>query len=220
MVDHRDPVRQPVGLVEVLRRQQDGGALRDQVAHRVPHLVATARVEPAGRLVQEQHPWREDHARRQVQPAPHSPAVLLDALVGGVHQVELLEQLDGARLGPLGAEVEQPAEHLQVLPAGEDLVDRGVLAGETDAPPHLEWSADDVEPADHRTSAVRPDEGGEDPHGSRLASAVGAEQSVDRAVRNREVEAVQGALLAVALLQTFRENRHVRAGHRFLHRLN
>jgi hypothetical protein len=37
---------------------------------------------------------------------------------------------DGPLLGTLGSEVEEPAEHRQVLPAGEDLVDGGVLAGE------------------------------------------------------------------------------------------
>jgi hypothetical protein len=69
---------------------------------------------------------------------------------------------DGPLLGTLGCQMEEPAEHLQVLPAGEDLVDRGVLA-------------------DQGAAAVRPDQRGEDPDGGRLAATIGAEQAVDRA---------------------------------------
>jgi hypothetical protein len=80
---------------------------------------------------------------------------------------------DGPLLGTLGSQVEEPAEHLQVLPTGEDLVGRSVLAGEADAPPNSKWLADHVEPADQGEAAVRPDQRGEDPDGGRLAGTVG-----------------------------------------------
>ena len=54
-VDHRDPVGELVGLLEVLRGQQHRGAVGDQRADRRPDLVAAARVQPGGRLVEEQH---------------------------------------------------------------------------------------------------------------------------------------------------------------------
>ncbi|CAM5705605.1 hypothetical protein STENM327S_08453 [Streptomyces tendae] len=48
---------------------------------------------------------------------------------------EPLQQLGRAGPGPPAAQVEQAAEHLQVLPAGEHLVHGRVLAGEADARP-------------------------------------------------------------------------------------
>ena len=51
-VDDRDPVRQLVGFLEVLRRQQNGRALTHERADHAPHLAAAARVEPRGRLIE------------------------------------------------------------------------------------------------------------------------------------------------------------------------
>jgi len=99
------------------------------------------------------------------------------------------------------AQVEQPAEHAQVLPAGEDLVDGGELAGEADAPAHLARVAGDVEAGHLGAAAVEADERGQDAHGGGLAGAVGAEQAVDRALRYGQVEPVEGVFLAVSLLQ-------------------
>ncbi|MEU9845806.1 universal stress protein, partial [Actinomadura sp. NPDC048032] len=45
VVQDRDPVGEPVGLVEVLRREQHGRAPGDQGADDVPHLVARPGVE-------------------------------------------------------------------------------------------------------------------------------------------------------------------------------
>ena len=55
VVEHDDVVGEPVGLFEVLRREDDRGAVADEVAQHVPQLVAAARVETGGRLVEEQH---------------------------------------------------------------------------------------------------------------------------------------------------------------------
>ncbi len=74
---------------------------------------------------------------------------MLDALVSRVAELELLEQLAGPLTRPPGTEVEQPAEHLEVLTAGEDLVDRGVLTGEADVAPHVHRLSYDVETGDH-----------------------------------------------------------------------
>ena len=52
VVDDRDPVGELVGLLEVLRAQQDGRARARERADDVPHLVARARVQPGGRLVE------------------------------------------------------------------------------------------------------------------------------------------------------------------------
>ena len=132
VVDDGDAVGELVGLVEVLRAEQDRRARRRERADDVPHLVARARVEPGGRLVEEHQLRRDDDAGRDVEPAPHAARVVLDQPAGGVVEVERLEQLGRARLGVGAAQAEQPAEQDQVLAAGQVLVDRGELAGEAD----------------------------------------------------------------------------------------
>ena len=73
---------------------------RDQRAHDVPHLVAAARVEAGGRLVEEQQVGRDDDAGGDVEPAAHAARVRLHLAVGRLGEVERLEQLVGARLAP------------------------------------------------------------------------------------------------------------------------
>ena len=70
-----------------------------QRADDVPHLVARARVEAGGRLVEEHQLGRDDDAGGDVEPAPHAAGVVLDEPAGGVGEAERLEQLGRARLG-------------------------------------------------------------------------------------------------------------------------
>src|SRR5262249_30450684 len=55
-VEHGDAVGELVGLLQVLRGQQDGDALCDEVADELPHGLAAARVEAGGGLVEEDQP--------------------------------------------------------------------------------------------------------------------------------------------------------------------
>jgi hypothetical protein len=55
MVDDHDPVREPIGFLEVLGGEQQRGALGHQIGDHVPHLGSAAWVEPGRRLVEEQH---------------------------------------------------------------------------------------------------------------------------------------------------------------------
>ena len=100
-------------------------------------LGAAARVEARGRLVEEQH-RRVGHQRAgEVETASHAAGVRLGRAVGGVDEVELRQQLAGALAAAPPAQVVEPADHVEVLEAGEVLVDRGVLPGQPDAPADL-----------------------------------------------------------------------------------
>ena len=132
VVDDGDLVGQLVGLLEVLGREQERRALADEAADDVPHAEPAARVEAGRRLVQEQQPRPADQRAGEVEPAAHAAGVGLDDPVGGVGKVELLEQLVGALRGFARWQLVEPAEHPQVLAAGQVLVDRGVLAGQAD----------------------------------------------------------------------------------------
>ena len=147
-------------------------------ADRLPDLAAAARVEAGGRLVEEQHRRGQDQAGRQVEPPPHAAGVLLDRLARRCRRGRTAPAARRpARAAPAGPQVVEPAEHHQVLPAAEDLVDGRVLADQPDAGADLGGLAGDVEAGDRGPAAVGAQQGGEDPHGGGLAGAVRAEQA-------------------------------------------
>ena len=84
-----------------------------------------------------------------------------------------------------GVEVEV-LEHRHVLVVAE------VVGHPADEPAHLGRVVDDVDAADLGGPHGRVVERGEDPHGGRLAGAVGADEAADRAVRDLERDAVDG----------------------------
>jgi hypothetical protein len=132
VVDYRDPVREPVGLLEVLGGEEDGDAGVAQAGDGVPDVAAAARVEAGGRLVEEHDRGLGDEAEREVEPPLHASGVGRDAAVGGVGEVEALEQRGRALAGGAARQVAQPAHQAQVLGPGEHAVDGRVLAGEAD----------------------------------------------------------------------------------------
>ena len=160
-VDDGDLVGELVGLLEVLRRQQERRALPHLVADDVPHAQAAARVEAGGRLVEEQQLRAADERAGEVEPPPHAAGVRLGDPVGGVLQAEALEHVvrPPPRLRPV--EPVEPAEHPQVLAAGEVLVDGGVLPREADDATHGLRVAQHVDagdaavPASGRSSVAR-----------------------------------------------------------------
>jgi hypothetical protein len=91
VVQHSDPVGELVGLLEVLRGEEDGDAARDQVPHDLPHAAAAARVQPGGRLVEEDHPRGADQGHREVQPPAHAAGIGRGRFPGRVDQVDLVE---------------------------------------------------------------------------------------------------------------------------------
>ena len=100
-------------------------------------------------------------------------------------EVERGEELARPLARAPAAEVVEPADHLEVLEAGQVLVHRGVLAGEPDLLANLRRVAHDVEARDARRALVREQQRGQDPHRRRLAGAVRAEQPEDAPVSTR-----------------------------------
>ena len=85
----------------------------------------------------------------------------------------------------------------------ERLVDRGVLAGETDAPPDGRGVGDDVVAEHGGAARVGTQQGGEDADGGGLARPVGTQEAEHRAGPGDEVDAVEGGGGAEALDQAF-----------------
>ena len=142
VVDHHDLVGEPVGLLEVLGGQQQrrAAATRSSMTSHISvrprgsrPVVGSSRKSTGGLATRA--PARSSRRRMP-------PEYVLTGRSAGVGEVELLEQLARPLAGPLRAQVVEPADHVEVLEAGEVLVDRRVLAGQADLPAHAAWRRD------------------------------------------------------------------------------
>jgi hypothetical protein len=71
-IDHGQTVGEAVGFLEILGREQHGGALGRNRPHDVPHLIAAAGVQAGGGFVEEQQFGRHDQAGGDIQAAVHA----------------------------------------------------------------------------------------------------------------------------------------------------
>ena len=200
-VDHDDAVGQRVGLVEVLGGEQDGDAVGDEPADHAPHALPAGGVEPGGRLVEKQHRRAHHQAGGQVEAPAHAARVALDHAVGGVGELEQLEQL-GRPAPRLGAP--QPAEladHHQVLAPREasssvaswpvtPILRRTAAASATTS-----WPATHARPLSGVLSVVRMR------RPVVLPAPLGPEHAEDRAGGDLQIHLVERLRLAVALRQ-------------------
>ena len=163
----------------------------DHRLDRLPQRDPAARVEPGRRLVQEDHRRLGDQRRREVEAPAHAARVRLDEPVARLVELEPVEQ----RARPLGrallAEVVEAADHLQVLEAGQVLVDRGVLPRQADLSPQRRRVVTDVEAHHARRAGGGREERGQDPDRGRLAGAVRAEQAEHRPALDAQVDSAE-----------------------------
>ena len=89
VVDDRDAVGEAVGLLEVLRGQQQRGPFAHEVFDDLPQLDAAARVEPGRGFVEKQHRRVSDQCRSEVETATHTTRIGAHRPVGGLGEVEL-----------------------------------------------------------------------------------------------------------------------------------
>ena len=190
-MDDADPVGELVGLVQILRGQEHGGAGADQVADQVPDLEAAARIDAGGRLVQEQHVGPAHQRRGQVQAPLHAARIGAHQPVGVGRQRDPLQHLRGAFARDASAQVVQPAYHLDGLPAGQVLVHRRELAGKADAGADRDRIAHDVDAGDRGRAAVGLEQRGQHADQRGLAGAVRPQQGVDDAGLDLQADAGQ-----------------------------
>jgi hypothetical protein len=180
----------------------------------VAHTSSRLRGSEAGRgLVEEEHGRPGDERRRQVQPPPHPARVGLRRALGGLDQVEALEQILPALPRRRAALAVEAPHHHEVLEAREVLVDGRVLPGEADPAAQLHGVADDVEPGNADGAGVGLEQRREHADRRRLAGAVGAQQSEHAARWRREVDPVQGPDVAEGLHQAGHVDRRLARFH-------
>ncbi len=200
-VDDPDVVGQLVGLLQVLGGEEDGGAVVVQRPHLLPDRFPADRVEPGGRLVEEEHPRFVDERGGEVEPALHAARVGADAAVGGGGEVDPFQQC----VGPFAAfgrrQALQGRLQADQLTARHQRIERRFLQGDTDRAPDLAGFGDDVVAGDSGAAAGRQQQRRQHPHRRRLAGAVGSEEAVDLALVDLEVDALDGEDLAEGALE-------------------
>ncbi|MDX6336277.1 MAG: hypothetical protein QOG05_3617 [Streptosporangiaceae bacterium] len=204
LVEDRDPVRELVGLVEVLGGKQDGDPPGGQLADDLPHGAPAARIQPGGGLVQENQTRAADQRHGQVEPAPHPPGIGGQRPSRRVSQVELFQQLRHPLPARGAGQMTQVRHQPQVLLAGEQIVHRGELPGHADRGPHCVRIGGHVVTGDGDLAGVGRDQGRQDPHHGGLAGPIRAQQGKNAALGHGEVDVVQDGLAAVGLTHSAR----------------
>ena len=79
VVDDPDPIGERIGLLEVLRGEKHGDpVLAGEPRDLLPEGGPALRIEPRGRLVEEQDPRPVDESERKIEPALHPAGVAAD----------------------------------------------------------------------------------------------------------------------------------------------
>src|SRR3954452_4831068 len=209
LLDDRDAVAERLGLVEVVRREQDGLAEVLQRAHDVPRRAASGGVEAGRRLVEEDQLGVADEGEREVEAAELAAAERPRVRIGLLAEARELDHLVYVARGGVEAS-----------PMRDRLAHR-------DVPVHARALEHDAHPlaqlvgallgvvAEHGHDAARPRPVAlEDLGRRRLPRAVRAEQPEDLARRDLEVDPADGVMVAVALVQVADEDCGCGGAHR------
>ena len=187
---------------------------RHHVADHLPHLVAAARVQAGGRLVEEEQAAAGSPGRPRCRDGGASrPSTSTTLRSAASASPNAAEQLVGARAGrrPCDRSCRRPnitrfsrpnstSSRAEAWPTRP--IEARTCAGER----RTSW------PATSGLALLAAGEGRERVDGGALARAVGPEQGVHGAGRDLEVEAVQGERVAVPLAQPAGDERGRRGG--------
>ena len=219
MVDDRDLLAQCLGFLHVVRGQQDRLPLGVQHPQDVPEVGPGLRVEPCGRLVQEEHVRPVHQGPRDQQPLGLPAGQVGGHRLAPVREAEYLEQLLGPALGLAQAQAEEPATELQVLGHGQLHVERVVLGHHADPALHADRVGDHVHARHPCLTARRQDQRGEHADGGGLARAVRSQQPEELAGADGQVDAAhrghvpaRGLIGLAQVFGAYREPGRIRHG--------
>ena len=148
-----------------------------------PDRLAADRVEAGRRLVEEDD-LRAVHERGgEVEAALHAAGVRLHAAVGGVLEVDDLEQAADALLRLARGHAVEPRLQRQQLAAGLEVVEPRLLQRDADAAADGGGLTGDIEAGDLRAARGGAEQRRQHADGGRLAGAVGAEEAEDLPLR-------------------------------------
>src|SRR5579862_3289570 len=204
VVDDGDPVAQPLGLVHVVRREDNRSPRCAKALDDVPHLAARLRVEARGRLIEKEQLGVTDERARHGQPLFLAAGERADACV------DLLVELDDAH--HVRDVVRVPVKALE---QGETLTHRELfgelrlLERNADTLPELRRVAFPGAPEDLDVTAVAFEKPLADLDRGGLSGSIGSQEAEALARLHLEVEAVHGDDIPVSFAQgADNESRH------------
>jgi hypothetical protein len=144
---------------------------------------------------------RPTRGHGQIQFPAHAARIGRGQLLGRAGQVELLQQAGDHPVSLAGAQPLEIRHQLEVLLAGQQLVDRGELAGDPDGRTDSLSLRRYIVPGDTRRPAVSLDQRGQHVDRGRFPCPVWAEQGKDRTRLDIEIDAAQDDLVLIRLTQ-------------------
>ncbi len=194
----RHAVAQLLDLPHEVAGEQDRHAAVGQAPHERAHVAHPGGVQAGRRLVEQEQARLADEGAGDAQPLAHAVRVAADLVLGAVAEVDRLERLLDA--GPGVAAVEA-GEQLEVAPAAQVRIEAGRLDEPRDPLEGAGALAHRVAPEQLGATGRRADQAQEHPQRRGLPGPVGPEVAVDVAGLHRQVDAVDGGEVAVALHQ-------------------
>src|SRR5215471_20450622 len=149
----------------------------------VPELAARLRIDPGGRLVQQQQLRIRQRAGAERQALLPAPRQLARDLVFATRKTEPFDH--GARRLRGLAHAVEPRDEIEVLAHREVLVEAEALGHVADAALDLIGLLDDVEPEAGAVPGIRGEQAAQHTDRCGLAAAVGAQEAVDRSAPYR-----------------------------------
>jgi hypothetical protein len=189
VVDHADPVGHLLGLLDVVRGQDDGDAAVAQVAHQLPHLAPQLDVDAGRRLVEEQDLRLVRQRLGDQHPALHAAGQRHDFAVLLVPQGQVLQHLfDVGRIRRLA---EQTAAEADGGPHRLEHLGGEFLGHQPDPRARLAVLRDDVVAVGRHGARRRPHQAADDADQRRLAGPVRPQQREDLAVADLQTDVLQ-----------------------------
>jgi hypothetical protein len=158
------------------------------------HVPLAGRIEAVRRLVEHQQPRPGQQRGGKAETLSHPEREAADAVVGHVCEPDLPQHITD----PVGAVPAQTGQRCEVLPSGERRIQPRPIHEPRDVVDDLQLTA---------VGAGQPEQQAQQ---RRLPGPVRADQAVDLALRDVEVDAVEGDDLAEGLADPARANRKLR----------
>ena len=195
---------QLLGLVHVVRRDDQGDALALEPEEPVPQDVPGLGVEARRRLVEEQDLRVVDEGPGDRQAALHAAGERLDRVRAALGELGEVEELVGALTDHRPRQPEVAPVDVEVLLHGDLHVEVVLLRAVAEAGPHRCAVGDRVEAEDPQLAAARGRGRGDHLHRRGLAGAVGPEEAEGLSLRHLDVDGVDRGEVPEGLGQTGR----------------
>ena len=207
MLDDADAIGEALRHFENVGRQDDRTAPAGTFAQQVLHEAGGLRVEAGQRLVEHQEFWVVDQRAGQRHLLLHAARKTLAAGAGVVGEAERRQKLVGARLGDFRRHAPEAGDEFEIFDRGKLVIEHGLVRQPGGHALGGDRVAQGVDPEDRDFAGIGRQQAGHHAQRRRFAGAVGAEQRVEFARPDRQVEVVDRRLA-----EGFRQSSQVEGG--------